>query len=87
MFEAYDKNNNNMLDANELTHALKKNNLITTKDDKNVLERYLKDHYNSEEITLAEFKHMLSKFTRNPQERKFVEADAKRALYEVRNRM
>ena len=87
MFEAYDKNNNNMLDVNELTHALKKNNLITTKDDKNVLERYLKDHYNSEEITLAEFKHMLSKFTRNPQERKFVEADAKRALYEVRNRM
>ena len=76
-----------MLDADELTDALQRNKLLTTKEDDKVLKRYFADHYNSNEITKEEFVHMMTKFTEKKAQRKFVEADAKRALVDVKNKV
>lgn len=41
LFQKYDKNNNNMLDAAELTYALKKVKVISTDQDERVLKEHL----------------------------------------------
>ena len=87
LFDKYDVDKNHMLDADELTDALQKNKLLTTKEDDKILKQYFRDHYNSNEITKEEFIHMMKKFTEKKAQRKFVEADAKRALVDVKNKV
>ena len=87
LFDKYDVDKNHMLDADELTDALQRNKLLTTKEDDKVLKRYFADHYNSNEITKEEFVHMMTKFTERAAQRKFVDADAKRALVDVKNKV